>query len=107
MIGVPTGSMCDVVWGNTGKNLPWTSISAGSQTTHAMTRAAHAAATDAIKKLQEIAAKTTGGNPEAYKVANGKVTGPGGSMTLAQAARRPSSSAANTTATSCRPTSTR
>jgi hypothetical protein len=37
-----------------------------------MTRAAHAAATDCIKKLQEIAAKTKGGNPEAYKVAEGK-----------------------------------
>ena len=32
-----------------------------------MTRAAHAAATDAIKKLQEIAAKTHGGNPEALQ----------------------------------------
>ena len=52
---------CDVVWGNTGKNLPWTCVSAGSQTTHAMTRAAHAAAMDAKKKLQEIAAKTLGG----------------------------------------------
>jgi len=81
-------AQCDVVWGNTGKNLPWSSISAGSQTTHAMTRAAHAAATDAIKKLQEIAAKMKGGNPEAYKVANGKVTGPGGSITLAQAGQK-------------------
>ena len=41
-----------------------------------MTRAAHAAATDAIKKLQEIAAKTHGGKPEAYKVANERVSGP-------------------------------
>lgn len=32
-------------------------MSGGSQTTHAMTRAAHAAASDAIKKLQQIAAK--------------------------------------------------
>ena len=29
-----------------------------------MTRAAHAAATDAKKKLQEIAARTLGGTPE-------------------------------------------
>ncbi len=87
MIGAPW-EQCDVVWGNTGKNLPWTSISAGSQTTHAMTRAAHAAATDAIKKLQEIAAKMKGGNPDAYKVAGGKVSGPGGSITLAQAAQK-------------------
>jgi xanthine dehydrogenase molybdenum-binding subunit len=79
---------CDVVFGNTTKNLPWTCVSAGSQTAHAMTRAAHAAATDAIKKLQEIAAKTKGGNPEAYKVAGGKVSGPGGTMTFAQAAQK-------------------
>ncbi|MBS1817480.1 MAG: xanthine dehydrogenase family protein molybdopterin-binding subunit [Acidobacteria bacterium] len=81
-------SLCDVVWGDTSKNLPWTSISAGSQTTHAMTRAAHAAATDAIAKLQEIAAKMKGGNPAAYKVGGGKVSGPGGSITLAQAAQK-------------------
>ena len=58
------GRRCEVVWGNTSKNLPWTCMSGGSQTTHAMTRAAHAAATDAKKKLQEIAAKTLGGTPE-------------------------------------------
>jgi xanthine dehydrogenase molybdenum-binding subunit len=79
---------CDIVFGNTSKNLPWTCISAGSQTAHAMTRAAHAVATDAIKKLQEVAAKTKGGNPDAYKVAGGKVTGPGGTMTFAQAAEK-------------------
>jgi CO/xanthine dehydrogenase Mo-binding subunit len=87
MIGVPWDK-CDVVFGNTSKNLPWTCISAGSQTAHAMTRAAHAAATDAIKKLQEIAAKMRGGNPDSYKVAGGKVTGPGGSITFAQAAQK-------------------
>src|SRR3954454_24156840 len=87
MLGVP-GDQCDVVFGNTKKNLPWTCISAGSQTAHAMTRAAHAAATDGIKKLQEIAAKAHGGNPAAYKVAGGKVSGPGGSMTLADAAKK-------------------
>jgi CO/xanthine dehydrogenase Mo-binding subunit len=87
MLGQPW-ELCDVVFGNTGKNLPWTSISAGSQTAHAMTRAAHAAATDAIKKLQEVAAKAHGGSPDAYKVAGGKVTGPGGTMTFAQAAQK-------------------
>jgi CO/xanthine dehydrogenase Mo-binding subunit len=87
MLGVPW-DQCDVEWGSTGKGMPWTCISAGSQTAHAMTRAAHAAATDAIKKLQEIAAKTRGGNPDAYKVADGKVSGPGGSMTFAQAAQK-------------------
>ncbi|HMF94217.1 MAG TPA: xanthine dehydrogenase family protein [Vicinamibacterales bacterium] len=87
MIGVPF-EQCDIVFGNTGKNLPWTCVSAGSQTAHAMTRAGHAAAKDAIKKLQEIAAKTKGGSPDAYKVAGGKVSGPGGSMTLADAAKK-------------------
>jgi xanthine dehydrogenase molybdenum-binding subunit len=87
MLGVPW-EQCDVVFGNTAKNLPWSCVSAGSQTAHAMTRAAHAAATDAIKKLQEVAAKARGGNPAAYKVANGRVSGPGGSMTFAQAAQK-------------------
>ncbi len=87
MIGAPWDK-CDVVFGSTAKNLPWTCISAGSQTAHAMTRAAHAAATDCIKKLQEIAAKAHGGKPEAYKVANERVSGPGGSLTFAQAAQK-------------------
>ena len=87
MIGAPWDK-CDVVFGSTAKNLPWTCISAGSQTAHAMTRAAHAAAKDCIKKLQEIAAKSHGGNPDAYKVANERVSGPGGSMTFAQAAQK-------------------
>jgi len=87
MLGVPW-EQCDVVFGNTTKNLPWTCVSAGSQTAHAMTRAAHAAATDAIKKMQEIAAHTYGGSPESYKVAGGKVTGAGRSMTLAQVAQK-------------------
>src|SRR6516225_2123450 len=87
MLDVPW-EQCDIVFGNTSKNLPWTCISAGSQTTHAMTRAAHAVATDGIQKLREIAAKTHGGSPESYRVAGGKVSGPGGSITFAQAAQK-------------------
>src|SRR6185436_16751259 len=87
MVGMPW-EKCEVTWGNTGKNLPWSCVSGGSQTIHAHTRAAHAAATDAIKKLQEIAAKVHGGKPESYTVANEKVSGPGGSLTLAQAAQK-------------------
>ncbi|MFZ0732128.1 MAG: xanthine dehydrogenase family protein molybdopterin-binding subunit [Candidatus Sulfotelmatobacter sp.] len=81
---------CDVTWGNTSKNLPWTCVSGGSQTTHAMTRAAHAAAMDGKQKLQAIAAKTLGGKPEQYEVANERVFHKGGgqSMTLAQAAQK-------------------
>ena len=72
------------------KNLPLTCVSGGSQTTHAMTRAAHAVAMDAKKKLQEIAAKNLGGKPEDYEVANERVfrKGGGAGMTLAQAAKR-------------------
>jgi xanthine dehydrogenase molybdenum-binding subunit len=87
VLGVPW-EKCDVVWGNTNKNLPFTCVSGGSQTTHAMTRAAHAAAMDAKKKLQKIAAKKLGGKPEQYEVGNERVFRKGGaSMTLAQAAK--------------------
>ena len=87
MVGIPWEKV-DLTWGHTGQNLPWSCVSGGSQTTHAHTRAAHAAATDAIKKLQEIAAKVRGGRPEQYTVANERVSGPGGSITLAQAAQK-------------------
>jgi xanthine dehydrogenase molybdenum-binding subunit len=87
MVGIPWEKV-DLTWGHTGKNLPWSCVSGGSQTTHAHTRAAHAAAVNAIKKLQEIAAKTHGGRPEQYVVANERVSGPGGSLTLAQAAQK-------------------
>jgi len=88
VLGVPW-EKCDVVWGNTSKNLPWTCVSGGSQTTHAMTRAAHATAMDARQKLQEIAAKILGGKPDDYEVANERVLrkGGGAGMTLAQAAQ--------------------
>ena len=81
---------CEVVWGNTSKNLPNSSPSGGSQTTHAMTRAAWAASQDAKKKLQEIAAKEFGGNPDDYEVAHERVARKGGGrgMTLGQAAQR-------------------
>jgi CO/xanthine dehydrogenase Mo-binding subunit len=87
VLGVPW-EKCDVTWGNTAKNFPFTCVSGGSQTTHAMTRAAHAAAMDARKKLQEIAAKKLGGVPEQYEVANERVFRKGGGpgMTFAQAA---------------------
>jgi xanthine dehydrogenase molybdenum-binding subunit len=87
MLGVPW-EKCDVVFGNTSKHLPWSCASGGSQTTHAMTRAAHAVGTEAKKRLQEIAAKTLGGSPESYQVANERVFSGGRSMTLAQAAQK-------------------
>ena len=64
-------------------------MSGGSQTTHAMTRAAHAAAADGIKKVQEIAAKTLGGSPDELQAwRTSKVSGNGRSMTLAQVAQK-------------------
>jgi xanthine dehydrogenase molybdenum-binding subunit len=87
MMGM-TWEHCVLSWGNTSMNLPWTCVSGGSQTTHAMTRAAHAAASDGIKKAQEIAAKTLGGNAADYKLADERITGNGRSMTLAQVAQK-------------------
>jgi xanthine dehydrogenase molybdenum-binding subunit len=78
----------DIVFGNTSKHLPWSCVSAGSQTVHAMTRANHAAAMDLKKKLQEIAAKDLGGAPESYQVANGRVSRGGRGLSFAQAAKR-------------------
>ncbi|MBA3269517.1 MAG: molybdopterin-dependent oxidoreductase, partial [Acidobacteria bacterium] len=77
-----------VVWGNTGNGVAWSSIQAGSQTTHAHTRANFAAGTAGKKLLQELASAEFGGNPEAYRVGGTGVSGPGGSLTWAQAAER-------------------
>ena len=87
MMGVPWERV-EIDWGDTSRNLPWTCVSGGSQTTHAMTRAAHAAASDAIAKAQEIAARTLGGSPQSYRLANERVTDGSRSMTLAEVARR-------------------
>jgi CO/xanthine dehydrogenase Mo-binding subunit len=89
LVGMPWEKV-DLSWGNTARNLPWTCVSGGSQTTHAMTRAAHAAAKDAIAKLQEIAARDLGGKPEDYEVSHERVfrRGGGAGLTLAQAAKR-------------------
>ncbi len=89
LLGVPWDKVV-VTFGDTSKNLPWTCPSGGSQTIHAMTRAAHAAGMDAKKKLQEIAAKDLGGRPEDYDVAGERVARKGGGpgMTLAKAAQR-------------------
>jgi len=103
MMGMPWEKV-EIAWGDTSKNLPWSCVSGGSQTTHAMTRAAHAAASDAIKKLQQIAAKDFGGRPEDYVVANERVSrkGGGAGMPLARAAgARYRGSEASTTATRC------
>jgi len=81
----------EVIWGDTGKHLPWTCPSVGSQTTHAMTRANYAGAMDARRKLQEIAARDLGGSPDDYEIGGERVYrrgSPGRGLTYAQAARR-------------------
>jgi CO/xanthine dehydrogenase Mo-binding subunit len=81
----------EIVWGDTSKHLPYSCLSVGSQTTHAMTRANHAAAMDARRKLQEIAARDLGGSPDAYDLGGGRVFrrgDPGRGLTYGQAATR-------------------
>jgi CO/xanthine dehydrogenase Mo-binding subunit len=89
ILGVPWDK-CDICWGSSAKNLPWTCVSGGSQTTHAMTRAAYAVAMEGKKRLQEIAAKSLGGSPDSYEVGGERVyrKGGGAGMTLAQAAQK-------------------
>ena len=80
-----------VNWGDTSKGLPWTCLSVGSQTTHAMTRANHAGASDAKQKLLEIAAKDLGGEPEDYTIGNERVFrkgNPSRGLSYTQAAER-------------------
>jgi xanthine dehydrogenase molybdenum-binding subunit len=90
VLGTPWEN-CEIVWGNTANLVPWSSQQDGSQTTHAHTRANYAAALDAKRKLQEIAAKDLGGAPDAYVVNERRVyqrANPGRSLTFAQAAER-------------------
>jgi len=80
-----------VNWGDTSQGLPWSCMSVGSQTTHAMTRANHAGAMDAKRKLQEIAAKDLGGSPDDYTLGGERVFrsgSPSRGLTYAQAATR-------------------
>ena len=81
----------EVIWGNTSKHLPWSTVQAGSTTTYAHTRANYAAGEDAKRKLQEIAASDLGGSPDGYDVADGRVFRRGNrsqGLSFAQAARR-------------------
>src|SRR5207248_4907432 len=83
ILGIPW-EKCEITWGSTARNLPWSCPSGGSQTTHAHTRAAYVTAMDAKDKLRQIAAKDLGGKAEDYEVANERVfrKGGGASMTL-------------------------
>src|SRR3954471_16736152 len=80
-----------VNWGSTAKNIPWSAMSVGSQTTHAMTRANLAGATDARLKLQELAARVLGGAAADYTLGGERVYqrgNPSRGMSYAQAAQR-------------------
>ena len=79
----------DIVWGDTSKNLPYSCHSGGSQTIHAMTRAGHAVGLECVQRLKEVAAKSLGGQPADYEVANLRVSrkGGGGGMSFAEAAK--------------------
>ncbi len=82
---------CVVTWGNTGNNLPWSSVQAGSQTTYAHTRANYAAGMALKGNLQALAARDLGGSPDDYDVANERVFrkgNPGRAITFARAAER-------------------
>jgi CO/xanthine dehydrogenase Mo-binding subunit len=78
----------EVVWGNTGRGIAWSSIQAGSQTTLAHTRANFAAGTAGKELAQELAAAELGGSAQAYRVGGNGVAGPGGSLTWAQLGER-------------------
>ncbi|MGA7340610.1 MAG: xanthine dehydrogenase family protein, partial [Terracidiphilus sp.] len=81
---------CDIVWGDTSKHFPYTCASGGSQTVHAMTRAAYAVGLECVQRLKEVAAKSLGGQPDDYEVANLRVfrKGGGAGMSFAQAAQK-------------------
>ncbi len=83
IMGVPW-EQCEVVWGDTAKHLPWTCSSGGSQTTHAMTRAAHAVGTRAKQMIMEVVNNGRPANAAGYSMVNGRV----GGMTLAQIAQK-------------------
>ena len=88
ILGVPW-EQCEVVWGNTSKNLPWTCSSGGSQTAHAMTRAAHAVGTARARSCcRKSPRRRSAAIPASYQVADGRVFGGGRSMTFAQAAQK-------------------
>lgn len=80
-----------IAWGDTSRHLPYSCLSVGSQTTHAMTRANHAAAMDARRKLQQIAARDLGGSPEDYDIGGERVfrrDNPSRGLSYSQAAKR-------------------
>ncbi len=64
---------CEVAWGATSRNMPWSCSQGGSSTAHAHTRANWAAVLDARQKMQEIAANDLGGSPSEYEIGGERV----------------------------------
>jgi CO/xanthine dehydrogenase Mo-binding subunit len=64
---------CIIEHGDSSKHLPWNLGQFGSNTSFTMSRTNYAAAMDAKRKLQEIAARDLGGAPEDYEVGGGAV----------------------------------
>jgi CO/xanthine dehydrogenase Mo-binding subunit len=82
---------CVVVRGDSRLHLPWNNGQFGSNTSFTMTRTNFAAATDAVAKLKEIAAKDLGGAPEDYEIRDETVysrSDPNKKLTYAAAAQR-------------------
>ena len=63
---------CIIERGDSSRHLPWNLGQFGSNTSFTMSRTNYAAAMDAKRKLQEIAAKDLGGAPEDYDVGGGR-----------------------------------
>lgn len=81
---------CEIHRGDSSRGLPWNNGQFGSNTSYTMTRTNYAAATDALQKLKEIAARELGGSPSGYDVGNEAVfsrANPSRRLTYAQAAR--------------------
>jgi CO/xanthine dehydrogenase Mo-binding subunit len=82
---------CVIERGDNRKHLPWNLGQFGSNTSFTMTRTNHAAASDAVAKLKEIAATDLGGAADDYDIADEKVflkSDPSRSLSYAQAAQR-------------------
>ncbi|HXC58511.1 MAG TPA: molybdopterin cofactor-binding domain-containing protein, partial [Steroidobacteraceae bacterium] len=77
--------------GDSRRNLPWNIGQFGSNTNFTMARTNFVAATDALNKLKEIAAKRFGGSPDSYDVDGKRVFrkgSPGTGMSYGEAAQR-------------------
>jgi len=77
--------------GDSRRNLPWNIGQFGSNTNFTMARTNFVAATDALNKLKEIAAKRFGGSPDNYDIDGRRVFrkgSPGTGMSYGEAAQR-------------------